>query len=114
MKMTNQEIIAAINGISKITKIQEDSKKSFFTVKGQYALFYNNKTLMDKYRPYEESYIRINKQCDGNADKLKESVSELLSVSVDVGELKTITEDDFKDGITANMMMCIDFMIADS
>lgn len=114
MKMTNKDLIAAINGIAKFSKTQEESGTSFLTTKGQYAVFCNSKTLIDKYKPYEEAYEQAKKQNEGNEEKLKKAIEDLLSISVDVSELRTISTDDFKEGITASLMMCIDFMIADS
>ncbi len=114
MKMTNRELITAINGIANFVKRQEDSGLSFLTAKGQYAIFCNNKILLDKYKPYEEAYEQVKKQNEGNEEELKETIEDLLSISVELGELRTITSDEFKEGITASLMMYIDFMISSS
>lgn len=103
MVMTNQEIVNGLNGIAKFMSIESAVDNALLSGKGEYAVHFNRKQLMDAYTPYAEALERIKDN--------REEICRLLNETVEIADFRKITEDDFKDGITLEAMQALEFMI---
>lgn len=104
-KMKNIEIVQALKCLQSFVERQRATETSLLSVKGQFAIKSNNNALIEKYKPYEETLEELRKE--ENVDP--EKVQELFDIEVDV-ELRTISEDDFKDGCTIDDILLLEFM----
>ena len=102
MKLTNQEIVIRLNSIIAFINKETESGKAMLSAKGEYAVIRSKDILLNAYRPYEETVKKITGD--------EEGIKELLSKEVEVADFEKITKEDFKDGITSEMIMLIGFM----
>lgn len=107
--MKNFEIIKAINNLNEFTKAQDKANTSFLTIKGQFAIKHNLKSLMTKYEPYRDTLAEIQDEKGNIPEDKKQEVTDLLNTDVEV-ELTKVAEVDFKDGATFKEIMLLDFM----
>lgn len=103
--MKNIEVVQALNNLSGFVKAQSESQMAYLSVSGQFAIKANEKSLMDKYKPYEDTLKDLQAEETVDEDKFKE----LLELEVEV-DIRTIGEGDFKDGVTINEIMLLEFM----
>ena len=108
--MRNREIVQNLNCIVEFVKKQEEVENALLSVAGSYALFKNQKKLLEVYEPYTKSLELIQAKYKDNEAELIKSVNELLDAEVDV-TLDKITSDDFKEGLTISHMNLLNFMI---
>lgn len=102
MTISNLEIINHLNNISKFVDTENKSNRALLSAKGEYAINRNKKTLLEAYKVYEEALGKIKDN--------KEEVEKLLELEVEIEDLRYISEDDFRDGITANVIIALEFM----
>jgi hypothetical protein len=103
MKITNYEIVQRLSAINIFINIEKEGGKALLSPVGEYALNYNRKILANAYEPYAETL----KSLEDDEEKIKE----LLKVEVEINDYRKITVDDFREGITAPVIMALDFMI---
>lgn len=101
--MTNHDIVKNLNSLHAFISAESKSGKALLSPSGAYAINYNRKLLTTAYEPYVETLKGLNED--------KDKIAELLAVEVDMADLRKISADDFKDGITVELMMLIDFMV---
>ena len=101
--MTNHNIVKNLNSLHAFINAESKLGQALLGPSGAYAINYNRKLLVAAYEPYAETLKTLNDD--------KDKIAELLSVEVDTSNLRKITADDFKDGITVELMMLIDFMV---
>ena len=102
MKITNKTLVSWLNSIIAFAKAEKEHGAALLSAKGEYAVAYNHKLLTNAYDPYSEALDKL----QGN----KEEIEKLLDEEIEIAELKTITADDFKDGITMLQITALDFM----
>lgn len=102
MKLTNQEIVIRLNSIIAFINKETEAGKALLSAKGEYAVICNKDILLNAYKPYEETVKKI----AGD----EEGIRELLNTEIEVPDLEKITKEDFRDGITSEMIMLIGFM----
>lgn len=116
--MKNKEIIDSINKLSAFVAHQRETGTSLLSVTGQFAIKHNFKMLNEHYKTYEETLNDIKEKygiedinyLEDLKDDAKKELEELLDINVDI-ELKTLTENDFKDGATFDDISLLEFMI---
>lgn len=109
--MKNIEIVNALNNLISFVDAQKRSNTALLSVKGQFAIKSNERALLDKYKPYEDTLNEIKEKYEGKneTEECFNEMKELMNIEVDV-ELRKVSEDDFKDGVTIEEIMMLDFM----
>ena len=101
MKITNKEVIHGLNCIGAFLEAEKVANKALLSAKGEYAITTNKNRLVEVYKTFDEAKQGI----DDNAE-----LENLLNTEVEILDFVKITSDDFKDGITANLIMSLEFM----
>lgn len=104
MKITNRTLITWLNGIIEFAKAERDCGRALLSAKGEYAVARNKKILVSAYEVYVEALEKI-KGANDNGE-----VEKLLDTEIELPELRTITDEDFKDGITVDVISALEFM----
>lgn len=104
MTTTNRDIMIWLNGIIAFAKAERDCGRALLSAKGEYAVARNKKILVSAYEVYAEALEKI-KGANGNGE-----VEKLLDTEIELPELRTITDEDFKDGITVDVISALEFM----
>ena len=102
MKITNKTLVSWLNSIIAFARAEKEHGAALLSAKGEYAVAYNHKILQSAYEPYAEALEKL----QGNTDE----IAKLLDEEVEIAELKNITCDDFKDGITMLQITALEFM----
>lgn len=102
MTITNLEVINRLNNIGKFADAENTANKALLSAKGEYAINHNKKVLLGAYKTYTEAYEKVKSDAD--------EVKKLLELEVEIEDMRYIGEEDFKDGITVNVIMAIEFM----
>jgi hypothetical protein len=102
MKITNKTLVSWLNSIIAFARAEKEHGAALLSAKGEYAVAYNHKILQSAYEPYAEALAKF----QGN----NEEIVKLLEEEIEIAELKTVTCDDFKDGITMLQITALDFM----
>lgn len=115
--MKNIEIVNALNNLNTFVEHQRVARRSFLTVKGQFAIKSNNESLMAKYKPYIETFNELKEKytVDGKVDEqnadFQTELKDLLDLDVEDIKLRKISEKDFFDGVIIDDIMLLDFMV---
>ena len=109
--MKNIEIVNALNNLISFVDAQKRSNTAFLSVKGQFAIKSNESSLLAKYKPYEDTLNEIKAKYEKKTDceDYLNEIKELMDLEVEV-ELRKVSEEDFKDGVTIEEIMMLDFM----
>lgn len=127
VKMTNAEMVAAVNRITSMQEREEKDGKKLFgnKVKIVYAIKKNKETLLRLLKPYEEARVELLKEHGTNAaltdgvleirkdrkEQWNEAMKELLGIEADV-DVFTVNFTEL-DGLSLSLndMDAIDFMV---
>ena len=104
MTIRNIDVVASLQAIMDFAT-KEKETGALLSAKGEYKLAKNKKVLLDAYEPYQMALEAIGKEN-------KEGITALLEETVEIGELAMLSIDDFKDGITLELITKLDFMMA--
>ena len=102
MKITNLEVINRLNKLAVFFKAEETAKMALLGAKGESAIMHNKNALLGAYKTYTEVYEKIKSDAD--------EVKKLLELEVEIEDMRYIDEKDFRDGITSNVLLAIEFM----
>ena len=102
MKITNAGVIQNLNGIARFIDAENGSNRALLSAKGEYAVNYNKNVLMGAYKPYMDTLERVKDD--------KDAIDSLLKEEIELEDMRKITEDDFRDGITLEVMQALEFM----
>lgn len=127
VKMTNAEMVAAVNKITSMQEREEKDGEKLFgnKVKIVYAIKKNKETLLRLLKPYEEARVELLKEHGTNAaltdgvleirkdrkEQWNEAMKELLGIEADV-DVFTVNFTEL-DGLSLSLndMDAIDFMV---
>ena len=127
VKMTNAEMVAAVNRITSMQEREEKDGEKLFgnKVKIVYAIKKNKETLLRLLKPYEEARVELLKEHGTNAaltdgvleirkdrkEQWNEAMKELLGIEADV-DVFTVNFTEL-DGLSLSLndMDAIDFMV---
>lgn len=127
VKMTNAEMVAAVNKITSMQEREEKDGKKLFgnKVKIVYAIKKNKETLLQLLKPYEEARVELIKEHGTNAaltdgaleirkdrkEQWNKAMKELLDIEADV-DIFTVNFTEL-DGLSLSLndMDAIDFMV---
>lgn len=127
VKMTNAEMVAAVNKITSMQEREEKDGEKLFgnKVKIVYAIKKNKETLLRLLKPYEEARVELLKEHGNNAaltdgvleirkdrkEQWSEAMKELLGIEADV-DIFTVNFTEL-DGLSLSLndMDAIDFMV---
>lgn len=129
VKMTNGEMIARANGI---TRMQEREKKIGSSILGSninvvYAISKNKKAIIELLEPYNEALKKLISECaetvsdatgefnikKDKVDKWVKSINELRQIEVDVPVFMISFESIASADLTISEFEYIDFMVSD-
>lgn len=129
VKMTNGEMIARANGI---TRIQEREEKTGSSILGSninvvYAISKNKKAIIELLEPYNEALKKLISECaetvsdatgefnikKDKVDKWVKSINELRQIEVDVPVFMISFESIASADLTISEFEYIDFMVSD-
>ena len=129
VKMTNGEMIARANGI---TRMQEREKKTGSSILGSninvvYAISKNKKAIIELLEPYNEALKKLISECaetvsdatgefnikKDKVDKWVKSINELRQIEVDVPVFMISFESIASADLTISEFEYIDFMVSD-
>ena len=102
MKITNRTLITWLNGIIEFAKAERDNGKALLTAKGEYAVVCNKKILTSADEVYLEALEKVKDD--------KDEVIKLLDTEIEIPELRTVGMEDFRDGITVDIISALEFM----
>lgn len=102
MQITNREIIANLNRIGAFVEAEKKIEKALLSATGELAIAQNRKKLMAAYETFDE----VRKNIGDNEQEL----NELLNAEVEVADYTKISANDFRDGITSELIIALDFM----
>ena len=127
VKMTNAEMVAAVNKITSMQEREEKDGKKLFgnKVKIVYAIKKNKETLLRLLKPYEEARVELLKEHGTNAaltdgvleirkdrkEQWNEAMKELLGIEADVDIFAVNFAELDGLSLSLNDMDAIDFMV---
>lgn len=127
VKMTNAEMVAAVNRITSMQEREEKDGKKLFgnKVKIVYAIKKNKETLLRLLKPYEEARVELLKEHGTNAaltdgvleirkdrkEQWNEAMKELLGIEADVDIFAVNFAELDGLSLSLNDMDAIDFMV---
>lgn len=103
MIITNQKMVQWLNCIGGFSKIENEHGSALLNPKGEYALACNRKILLNAYDIYSEVLEKVKDD--------KAEVDKLLEQEIEIDDIKPITVDELKDGVTSLAMQYLDFML---
>lgn len=103
MITTNQKMVQWLNCIGGFSKIENEHGSALLTPKGEYVLACNRKILLNAYDIYSEVLEKVKDD--------KAEVDKLLEQEIEIDDIKPITVDELKDGVTLLAMQYLDFML---
>lgn len=109
MKMTNLEMVNAINGVEFL---MSDTDTPMFSVRVAHLINRNHKSLLELYPVYNEDRSKILEKKISEEKKEKE-LKELLETEIDVIIQKISIEDLDDMKLTVRQMQVLEFMVAD-
>ena len=103
MKITNRTMVEWLNRICRYAEIEKSLNSSILNAKGTYAVLHNKKVLLSQYEPYTDTLKTI-----PTDDEV--AIGDLLAIEIEIPDIKTIGAEDFRDGVTFEVMTLLEFM----